>query len=224
VAAHGQITDNFSLLDKDYCRLHAHGMTTTVTGTAVIEDGASAAVALDPVRARLLGALREPGTATSLAAALGLTRQKVNYHLRALEAHGLVELIEERRKGNMTERVLQATAGAFVVSPQAWALIAPDPNHERDKLSAQWLLALAARLLREVGGLITAAGRRRVATFAIDGEVRFATAADRAAFARELGDAVGALVARYHAADAANARSHRIVVALHPAAPPKEET
>jgi DNA-binding transcriptional ArsR family regulator len=190
--------------------------------TAVIEDGATAAVALDPVRARLLGALREPGTATSLAARFGLTRQKVNYHLHALEAHGLVELVEERRKGNMTERVVRATAGAFVVSPQAWALVAPDPDREPDKLSAQWLLALAARLLREVGRLISASGRHRVATFGIDGEVRFATAADRAAFVRELGEAVSALVARHHSAGAAGGRPHRLVVALHPAMPPED--
>jgi DNA-binding transcriptional ArsR family regulator len=188
----------------------------------VIQDGAAAAVALDPVRARLLRALREPGSATSLAAELGLTRQKVNYHLRALEAHGLVELLEERRKGNMTERVLRATASAYVVSPQAWALVAPDPEREPDRLSAQWLLALAARLLREVGTLITRAGRKRVATFAIDGEIRFATAADRAAFARELGEAVGSLVARYHDETAPGGRPHRVVVAVHPALPDTE--
>jgi DNA-binding transcriptional ArsR family regulator len=194
----------------------------TAGGTAVIQDGAAAAVALDPVRARLLRALREPGSATSLAAELGLTRQKVNYHLRALEAHGLVELLEERRKGNMTERVLRATASAYVVSPQAWALVAPDPEREPDRLSAQWLLALAARLLREVGTLITRAGRKRVATFAIDGEIRFATAADRAAFARELGEAVGSLVARYHDETAPGGRPHRVVVAVHPALPDTE--
>lgn len=191
----------------------------SAAGTAVIQDGAAAAVALDPVRARLLRALREPGSATSLAAELGLTRQKVNYHLRALEAHGLVELVEERRKGNMTERVLRATASAYVVSPQAWALVAPDPAREPDRLSAQWLLALAARLLREVGTLITRAGRKRVATFAIDGEVRFASAADRAAFARELGEAVSTLVARYHDGGSPGGRPHRLVVALHPALP-----
>ncbi|MCO1659358.1 ArsR/SmtB family transcription factor [Pseudonocardia humida] len=194
----------------------------TSVGTTVIEDGRTAAIALDPVRARLLGALREPGTATSLAAMLGTTRQKVNYHLHALEAHGLVELVEERRKGNTTERVVRATAGAFVVSPQAWAMVAPDPDREPDKLSAQWLLALAARLLREVGRLISAAGRRRVATFGIDGEVRFATAADRAAFVRELGESVSALVVRYHSAEAAGGRPHRLVVALHPAVPPED--
>lgn len=184
--------------------------------TTVIEDPTVAAVALDPVRARLLGALRTPGSATSLAAELGMTRQKVNHHLHALEAHGLIELVEERRKRGMTERLLQTTAGAFVVSPQAWALVAPDPDREPDKLSAQWLLAVAARLLREVGRLVTTAGSRRIATFAIDGGITFATAADRAAFTRELGESVRDLVVKYHSDQG---RPHRLVVAVHPTLP-----
>lgn len=199
--------------------------------TAVISDPAVAAVALDPVRARMLRALAEPGSATTLAPVLGLSRQNVNHHLRALESHGLVELVEERRRGNMTERVMQAVAGAFVVSPQAWALLAPDPDRNPDRLSAQWLLALGARLVRDVGTLITGADRagRRVATFAIDGEVRFASAERRAEFARELGDAVAGLVARYHDADAEGGRPHRLVVGLHatvapPGAPTTEDT
>ena len=77
---------------------------------AVIEDPAAAEAALDPARARLLAQLAEPRSATMLAAAAGLPRQKVNYHLRTLERHGLVELVEERRKGNVTERLVRATA------------------------------------------------------------------------------------------------------------------
>src|SRR5712671_2177014 len=55
-----------------------------VRDIAVIEDPAAAEVSLDPVRARLLAELAEPASATMVAARLGLPRQKVNYHLRAL--------------------------------------------------------------------------------------------------------------------------------------------
>jgi DNA-binding transcriptional ArsR family regulator len=185
---------------------------------AVIEDPAAAAVSLDPMRARLLAELAEPGSATMLAARVGLARQKVNYHLRELERHGLVELVEERRKGNVTERLLRATAGSYVISPAALAAVEPDPSRSPDRLSARWLLALAARLVRDVGALVTGAARadQRVATFALDGEVRFASAADRAAFAEELASAVAALVSRYHDETAEGGRAHRIVVAVHP--------
>jgi DNA-binding transcriptional ArsR family regulator len=185
---------------------------------AVIEDPAVAEVSLDPVRARLLAELTEPGSATMLAARVGLPRQKVNYHLRALERHGLVELVEERRKGNVTERMLRATAASYVISPVALAAVAPDPSRSPDRLSARWLLALAARLVRDVGALITGAAqaRKRVATFAMDGEVRFASAADRAAFAEELSSAVTALISRYHDETAEGGRDHRVIVAIHP--------
>src|ERR671927_1420354 len=106
----------------------------------VIEDPAAAEVSLDPIRAGLLAELAEPGSASTLAARVGLARQKVNYHLRALERHGLVELVEERRKGNFTERVLRATAGSYVISPAALASVAPDPSRSPDRLSARWLL------------------------------------------------------------------------------------
>ncbi|EID81491.1 MULTISPECIES: ArsR/SmtB family transcription factor [Rhodococcus] len=185
---------------------------------AVIDHAAAAEISLDPVRARLLAALAEPGSASSIAAAVGLTRQKANYHLRALEEHGLVELVEERKKGNVTERVFQATAASYVISPAAFAALAPDPDRAPDQLSAHWLVALAARLVREVGELIAGAtaARQPLATYAIDSEIRFASAADRSAFADELGESVKQLVARYHDENAPNGRRHRLVVALHP--------
>jgi DNA-binding transcriptional ArsR family regulator len=193
---------------------------------AVIEDAAAAEASLDPTRARLLAALAEPGSATTLAAKVGLARQKVNYHLRALEEHGLVELVAERRKGNMTERVLRATAASYVISPMALSPLAPDPARAPDRLSARWLLAVAAKLVRDVGALISGADKagKRVATFAIDGEVRFATASDRSAFVEELTAAVTALVAKYHDDGAASGRDHRIVVAVHPSVKSIETT
>ncbi|MGY0023134.1 ArsR/SmtB family transcription factor [Streptomyces sp. cg35] len=185
----------------------------------VIEDPAAAAVSLDPTRARLLAELAEgPASAAMLAPKVGLPRQKVNYHLKALEKHGLVELAGERRKGNVTERLMRASAASYVISPGALGAVQPDPDRARDQLSAHWLLALAARLVRDVGALLTGAARarKRLATFALDGEVRFASAADRAAFVTELTQGVDALIRKYHAADAVAGRDHRLVIALHP--------
>ena len=85
----------------------------------VIRSPASAAAALDPQRQELLLHLREPDSASGLARRLDLPRQRINYHLRVLEEAGLVELVEERRKGNCMERVVRATARAFMISPEA---------------------------------------------------------------------------------------------------------
>lgn len=194
---------------------------------AVIEDPAAAEVSLEPVRARLLAELAEPASATMLAARVRLPRQQVNYHLRALERHRLVGLVEERRKGNCVERVLQATARSYVISPAALGSVQPDPDRAADQLSAQWLLALAARLVRDVGRLLSrdragsdrAGQRARIATFALDAEVRFASARDRAEFTAKLANAVAGLVAEYHDETADGGRPHRVLVALHPSLP-----
>jgi DNA-binding transcriptional ArsR family regulator len=193
----------------------------------VIEDPEAAAASLDPIRARLLAELAAgPASAAMLAGKVDLPRQKVNYHLKALERHGLVELAGERRKGNVTERLMRATAASYVISPLALAPVQPDPDRFRDQLSARWLLALGARLVRDVGSLITGAARarRRLATFALDGEVRFASAAERAAFIQELTAGVTALIHKYDAPDAEGGRDHRIVVAVHPTVKDQQQT
>lgn len=185
---------------------------------SVIEDRAAAEAWLDPVRARLLAELtREPASATALAGRLGIPRQKINYHVRTLEKHGLIEVVAERRKGNMTERVLRASAGSYVISPDVAPEFAPDPDRTADRTSARWLLALAARMVRDVGSLITRSAKadKKLATYALDATITFATPQDRAAFGAELGDAVTRLLIKYHAD---SGRGHRIVIGVHPKA------
>jgi DNA-binding transcriptional ArsR family regulator len=193
---------------------------------AVIEEPAAAEASLDPIRSRILAALAEPGSAAMLAPRLGLPRQKINYHLKELERHGLVELVEERRKGNVTERVYGATALSYVISPTTLAAVSPDPDRAPDRLSARWLLALGSRLIQEVGTLLSGSARagKPVATYAVDAQVRFASAADRAAFAEELTQAVTALVSRYHDEHAERGRDHRLVIGLHPIPAPPPAT
>jgi DNA-binding transcriptional ArsR family regulator len=184
----------------------------------VIEDPAAAMVALDPVRTRLLAELAEPGSAATLAERVGLTRQKVNYHLRLLEEHGLVHEVEQRRWGGLTERLLRATAASYVVSPRALGAAGSDPERTCDRLSAGYLVALAARVVREVGALArrAEAAGKRLPTLAIDAEIRLRSPAERAAFTSELAAAVTAIAARYHDPSACDGRSYRLMVGAHP--------
>ena len=186
----------------------------------VIDDPAAATVALEPIRSRLLSELAVPASAATLATRVGLARQKVNYHLRALEAHGLVQLADERKWGGLTERLLVATAASYVVSPSAMGAVAVDPNREVDRLSASYLIALGARVVREVGDLVRRANDtgKRLATLSVDTEVRFRSPTDRAAFTNELTEAIATLVAKYHDASTPGGRAHRLVVVAHPLA------
>ena len=186
---------------------------------AVLDDPAAAAAALDPVRSRLLASLAaEPGSAAALATRVGLPRQKVGYHLGALEARGLVVEVDRRRHGGLTERVLAASAGAYVVSPAAMGDAGADPGRIADRLSASYLVALAARVVDEVGKLVRGAHRagKALPTLSIDTDVRFRSAADRAAFADELAASVRSLASRYHDESSAGGRWYRVVALSHP--------
>jgi DNA-binding transcriptional ArsR family regulator len=184
----------------------------------VIADPAAAASALDPIRSRILAELSEPASAAALASRLGLARQKVNYHLRALEEHRLVAVADERKWGGIKERMLVATASSYVVSPAALGVAGADPGRVNDRLSASYLIAVAARTVREVGGLWRAAREqgKRLATLSVDTEISFASPADRAAFTDDLAEAVTALVAKYHNDSAAGARAYRVVLGAYP--------
>ncbi len=190
----------------------------------VIEDPASAADLLDPLRGRILAELGEPGSASTLAPTLGQSRQKVNYHLKALEAKGLVTLVEERPRRGLTERIFQASARSYVVDPAAVGPTAVT-TERTDRLSSRYLIALGARLVTEVADLVRRADRagKPLATLSIDADIRLASAEARARFTEDLAAAIRDLAATYHDETAPEGRWHRLVVAAHPKPPTQTE-
>src|SRR6266702_4117748 len=115
----------------------------------------------------------------------------------------------------------RCAADSSVVSPSALGPVAVDPNREVDRLSASYLIALGARIVREVADLVRRAEKagKRLATLAMDTEVRFRSPADRAAFSAELAEAITKLVSKYHDGSAPGGRPHRLVVVAHPKEP-----
>lgn len=184
----------------------------------LVDDPDIAAGLMHPVRRRVLGALVEGDSASGVARRLGESRQRVNYHLRELERAGFVEQIEERRKGNCVERIVRATARAFLVDPDAIGALGATPDDARDNFSAAHLITGAARTVRDVARARQRASEegKRLATFSLETEVAFATAAARNAFVEELATAVGAIIARHHAAVAPRSRNFRLFLGIHP--------
>jgi len=186
-----------------------------VAQTALIEDAESALLALDPVKRRLLEALREPGSAASLARKLDLPRQQLGYHLRALEQAGLVRLVEERKRRGFVERILVATARDYVLDP---AMLAPaHAVNGQDRHAADHLVQVAGSVVREVTrmrGAAEAAGQRLL-TFTIEADLGFAQPRDFEEFSDALAKAVADLAARY--APIADTRQYRLVIGAHPA-------
>lgn len=170
--------------------------------------------ALSPIRRQLLARLREPASATQLAAALELPRQRVNYHLRALEDAGLVELVEERPRRGFVERILRTKPGALVVDP---TVIDGAFTHIHDQYAAEHLVNVAAATVRDVARMQAASAEqgKRLLTFTIEADVRFGQPGDVHAFTDELAAAVRDVVARF---DTAGGRPYRMVAGGHPAA------
>lgn len=197
-------------------------------GAAVgmVSSAEQASAMLEPARMRLLGELATPDSASGLARRLGMPRQRVNYHLRELERAGLVALVEERKKGNCTERVVAATARSYLIDPAVLGPLGADPDRVEDRFSSAYLVALAARAIREVAELRARAERegKKLATISAQAEVRFASAADRAAFAEDLASAVAQLVHEYHDEAAPGGRVYRFVMGGYPAITGEEGT
>lgn len=191
----------------------------------VVSDTGRAAALLHPVRLKLLERLAEPDSATGLARRLGRPRQTINYHLRELEREGLVELVEQRRKGNVAERLVRATARSYLIDPGALGAVGLRPALIRDRFSSAYLLAVAAQLIRDLAVLRAGAQRagQRLPTFTLETEVGFASAEDRRAFTEELATTVAGLVAKYGNEEAPARRRFRFVIGAHPALPSKEE-
>jgi DNA-binding transcriptional ArsR family regulator len=188
------------------------------TSLAVLQTTSQAATLLDDVRLEILAELRTPDSAAAVARRLGAPRQRIGYHIRALEAAGLIESVGERRTGNYVERLLRASATHYVVAPQALGALGAGADEVRDQFSAAYLLAAASRTIGQVAELqqrAQAAGKQ-LPTLTVETDVRFASAAAQHAFATELADCLASLVARYHEADAPGGRRFRFVVAGHP--------
>jgi hypothetical protein len=143
-----------------------------------------------------------------------MPRQTINYHLRQLEQAGMVALVEERGHGRCVERVVAPTAAAFAVSPATLGPLAARSRDVDDRTSASYLAARAGEVVLDVGVLL--AGSRPVPTLTVETQIRFGSQEERAAFARDLREAVEALVSRYHDDRARGQQRFTLLVAAHP--------
>jgi hypothetical protein len=200
-------------------------MASEVRDVETITDGAQAAVLVHhPLRPRILSLARQPASATQIAARLGETRQKVNYHVRQLHRAGLLKPAGRLKKRNMVEQRFVATARSYVLAPQLVGPLAADVGRVADAVSAGYLVALASQAQAELTSAIEAASAqgKRIATLSVNAEVRFESAEQREEFAHALRTALTEVVAQ-HSAPTTNrdgspgpGRPFRLVVGCYP--------
>jgi DNA-binding transcriptional ArsR family regulator len=178
----------------------------------LLHDPDHVRLALTPIRRTLLDHLQQPTSATQLATALNLPRQRINYHLRELERAGLIELVEQRQRRGCTERIVVAVADSFIVDP---AVLGERPHATQDRFAAAHLMTTAADLVRDVARQQAEADKTetRLLTFTLETEVSFATPHELERFTDELAEALATTAARYDAP----CRRYRVVAGGHPA-------
>jgi len=196
-----------------------------IPAVQLLRDTEQANAMLQPGRLRILEHLSQPNSASGVAREIELPRQQVNYHLRELEKHGLVRFVEERKKGNCVERIVQATARTYLISPEALGAIGQSAEERRDRFSAAYLVSAAARMIRDLAVLGVRARKagKRLATLTVETEVRFRSPEDRNRFAEELTNTLANLASRYHDGNAPDGRKFRWLIGSYPASTKHED-
>jgi DNA-binding transcriptional ArsR family regulator len=192
------------------------------TDVLTVSSGRRAGTLLHPLRQRLLALFRQPASAAELARRLNLPRQRVNYHVRALEKAGFLRPAGRRRRRNMIEQRYVATARAFVLSPSILGPVGADWRDISDTGSADYLLALAEQVRADVERASAEAAGERVATLALKSQFRFESPAQRTEFAQAVREAVVGVIARHSSPNRmedgrpGRGRPHRLVLACYP--------
>jgi len=176
--------------------------------TLLLEHVDQAAALWQPARIDILRQLAEPRSCPQVAAALGLTAQRVHYHVKVLERAGLVERVAERRVRALMEGVYQAAARSYWLSSSLVERLggrrrAPAGSHE-------YLFGLAEELQADLGHLDAPE-----ATFGITADIDL-PADRRAQFLAEVQAAVTGIAERYGAPSAGPRAGYRVRVACYP--------
>lgn len=189
-----------------------------------IGDPELAGALMHPLRLRLLALAREPVSAAELARRLGLPRQRVNYHVRALERAGFLKPAGRHRRRNMIEQRYAATARGFVLSPALLGPVGADWRDIGDTASSDYLLALTEQVrgdLERSAGEAEAEGKR-ISTFSLKAQFRFDTPGQRTEFANAVREAVVGVIARHSTPNRlengrpGRGRPYRLVLACYP--------
>jgi DNA-binding transcriptional ArsR family regulator len=97
-----------------------------------IDDLATLKALSDPTRVAIIELLAEPRSVTQLAEALEVPRTRLYHHIELLQSKGLIQQVEERRVGALTERIYALTAKVF--RPSARLLKRGDEDSRVDAL------------------------------------------------------------------------------------------
>ena len=182
-----------------------------------VRDLEQAMVLLKPLRLELLRRMGEPRSCLQLGQLVGETPQKVYYHVKTLEGAGLVERVGERRVNGISEGLYQARAWSYWLAPELVGRVAGE-QRARDAMSLGSLLSLAEQLQGDLADLAaTPIGDASVSSLGIDADVVLADPETRAAFLRDVEEAVTAIAEKYSRGSRSQRKDRfKLMVACYP--------
>lgn len=167
-----------------------------------------------PFRRELLEQLQQPDSAVNIARKNDMSRQRVGYHMRALQKAGCIEPVGERKQRGLTERLFQAIPFAYV-----YATSQSLPEQQLvDRFSWSSLVNMLARTLWQLVRLRSAADAtgKKLATLAIHAELHVNSPAARKAFSEELVVLIDNLIAKHDDPEADSGRDFQIIIGALP--------
>jgi DNA-binding transcriptional ArsR family regulator len=190
-------------------------MPTTSPTVHRVDDPEELQALSHPVRLRMLDALREPGSAASVARAVGVSRQNANHHLKELERAGLIRKVGEEQTGNFVASLFRTVAPTIVISGRATWGDDRRASALREQLSLENLVNVGDRLGRDAAALLDRAAfdGEQIASAAVEAAVSFPDEASRTEFLREYLAAVGPLLDKHGARRGA---PYRVALAVYP--------
>ncbi|MGH2351840.1 MAG: ArsR/SmtB family transcription factor, partial [Chloroflexota bacterium] len=143
------------------------------------------AALVHPVRRRMLAELAEPASPSEVAKRLGITAQIANYHVRALEAAGLVRQVETRQFRNLLEHRFRAVARSFALST-ALPLTEVQRRRLQSDVALQQLVHAGDAIRRDALRLLETPAPGGHSALAVELDVELADEGERAAFVHAL--------------------------------------
>jgi DNA-binding transcriptional ArsR family regulator len=178
------------------------------------------AALVHPVRRRMLAELAEPASPSEVAKRLGIAAQIANYHVRALEAAGLVREVETRQIRNLLEHRFRAVARSFILST-ALPLTEAQRRRLQSEVTLQQLVQTGDAIRQDALRLLETPAPSGHNAVALELDVDLPSETDREAFVRALGEAIRTAAAPFRATRRRGGQHtrYRTHVAIYPAAP-----
>lgn len=177
----------------------AHEAPTLPEPVHLLAEPEAAVTLLKEPRRRILELVQDgPMTAVELAERMGEPRQRIGYHVRQLEAKGLLKEASRTRRGSVVERRYVASARRYGLSPDLLGALAAGMDGG-DAASAAHLVGALHQVQREVAAAMDRGVSRgsRVPTLTLSTRLRFRDREQRGIFASALKEALTRVVAEH---------------------------